>query len=26
VMEIRDGKVAHVWRYDNPSQITVPGL
>ena len=21
VMEIRDGKVAHVWRYDNPSQI-----
>ena len=20
VMEIRDGKVAHVWRYDNPSQ------
>jgi steroid delta-isomerase-like uncharacterized protein len=26
VMEIRDGKVAHVWRYDNPSQITVPTL
>lgn len=21
VMEIRDGKVAHVWRYDNPAQI-----
>jgi hypothetical protein len=25
VMEIRDGKVAHVWRYDNPAQITAPG-
>jgi ketosteroid isomerase-like protein len=24
VMEIRDGKVAHVWRYDNPAQITSP--
>lgn len=25
VMEIRDGKVAHVWRYDNPLQIAAPG-
>jgi hypothetical protein len=27
VMEVRDGKVAHVWRYDNPGQITAtPGM
>jgi ketosteroid isomerase-like protein len=25
VMEIRDGKVSHVWRYDNLSQIAMPG-
>jgi steroid delta-isomerase-like uncharacterized protein len=24
VMEIRDGKVAHIWRYDNPAQIAPP--
>jgi ketosteroid isomerase-like protein len=24
VMEIRDGKVAHVWRYDNPAQSPAP--
>jgi ketosteroid isomerase-like protein len=26
VMELRDGKVAHVWRYDNPSQIAGSSL
>jgi steroid delta-isomerase-like uncharacterized protein len=25
VMELRDGKIAHVWRYDNPGQITTAG-
>lgn len=25
VIEIRDGKIAHVWRYDNPSQIAGAG-
>jgi hypothetical protein len=25
VMEIRDGKVAHIWRYDNPAQILPSG-
>jgi steroid delta-isomerase-like uncharacterized protein len=25
VMEIRDGKVAHIWRYDNPQQIARSG-
>lgn len=24
ISEIRDGKVAHVWRYENPSQILTP--
>jgi ketosteroid isomerase-like protein len=23
VMELRDGKIARVWRYDNPAQVTV---
>jgi steroid delta-isomerase-like uncharacterized protein len=26
VDEIRDGKIARVWRYDNPAQIAAPGL
>jgi steroid delta-isomerase-like uncharacterized protein len=25
VAEIRDGKIARIWRYDNPSQILAPG-
>ncbi len=25
VMELRDGKIAHVWRYDNPGQIVGAG-
>jgi ketosteroid isomerase-like protein len=25
VAEIRDGKIARVWRYDNPAQIALPG-
>jgi ketosteroid isomerase-like protein len=25
VMELRDGKIAHVWRYDNPAQIAGAG-
>jgi ketosteroid isomerase-like protein len=25
VMEMRDGKIAHVWRYDNPGQILTAG-
>ena len=25
VMELRDGKVAHVWRYENPAQIMAAG-
>jgi len=25
VMELRDGKIGHVWRYDNPAQILTAG-
>jgi len=25
VCEIRDGRIARVWRYDNPSEIVAPG-
>jgi ketosteroid isomerase-like protein len=25
VTEVRDGKIAHVWRFDNPAQIATPG-
>jgi ketosteroid isomerase-like protein len=26
VMEMRDGKIAHVWRYENPAQILTQGM